>query len=634
VFLISFFSKTMVKNDPSFSKPFWIFFMPQNTRLRNIAIIAHVDHGKTTLVDAILRQSGTFRTNQAVVERAMDKGDLEKERGITILAKCTAIDWDGHRINIIDTPGHADFGGEVERILHMADGVILLVDAAEGTLPQTKFVLTKALKQGMRPVVLINKIDRPDARPDEVLNEIFDLFVALDANEDQLDFPVLYASGRAGWCAESLDAPRENLHPLLDLVLRHVPAPTVDFDAPFSMLATLLDYDPYLGRVLTGRVVSGTAKINAQVHALDLKGNVTDRFRLTKLFSYKGLERAPVESAEAGDIVCIAGMTVATVADTVADPSVSQPIQTTPIDPPTMAITLSVNDSPLAGTEGKKLTSTMIRERLMAENEGNVAIRVSETAGKDAFEVAGRGELQLGVLIETMRREGFEMSVSRPRVLLRKTEDGQTEEPYEEVIADVDEEFTGVVVEKMSVRKAEMVDMRPSGGGKTRITFIAPSRGLIGYQGQFLTDTRGTGVLNRLFHSYGPYKGEIAGRRNGALISTDKGEAVAYAIFNLQDRGTMFINPGDKVYQGMIVGEHSRDNDLDINVLKGKQLTNIRAAGKDDALILTPPRKMSMEDMISYINDDELLEVTPQSLRLRKKHLTPNERTQAKKRVS
>jgi GTP-binding protein len=634
VFLISFFSKTMVKNDPSFSKPFWIFFMPQNTRLRNIAIIAHVDHGKTTLVDAILRQSGTFRTNQAVVERAMDKGDLEKERGITILAKCTAIDWDGHRINIIDTPGHADFGGEVERILHMADGVILLVDAAEGTLPQTKFVLTKALKQGMRPVVLINKIDRPDARPDEVLNEIFDLFVALDANEEQLDFPVLYASGRAGWCAESLDAPRENLHPLLDLVLRHVPAPTVDFDAPFSMLATLLDYDPYLGRVLTGRVVSGTAKINAQVHALDLKGNVTDRFRLTKLFSYKGLERAPVESAEAGDIVCIAGMTVATVADTVADPSVSQPIQTTPIDPPTMAITLSVNDSPLAGTEGKKLTSTMIRERLMAENEGNVAIRVSETAGKDAFEVAGRGELQLGVLIETMRREGFEMSVSRPRVLLRKTEDGQTEEPYEEVIADVDEEFTGVVVEKMSMRKAEMVDMRPSGGGKTRITFIAPSRGLIGYQGQFLTDTRGTGVLNRLFHSYGPYKGEIAGRRNGALISTDKGEAVAYAIFNLQDRGTMFINPGDKVYQGMIVGEHSRDNDLDINVLKGKQLTNIRAAGKDDALILTPPRKMSMEDMISYINDDELLEVTPQSLRLRKKHLTPNERTQAKKRVS
>jgi GTP-binding protein len=634
VFLISFFSKTMVKNDPSFSKPFWIFFMPQNTRLRNIAIIAHVDHGKTTLVDAILRQSGTFRTNQAVVERAMDKGDLEKERGITILAKCTAIDWDGHRINIIDTPGHADFGGEVERILHMADGVILLVDAAEGTLPQTKFVLTKALKQGMRPIVLINKIDRPDARPDEVLNEIFDLFVALDATEEQLDFPVLYASGRAGWCAESLDAPRENLHPLLDLVLRHVPAPTVDSDAPFSMLATLLDYDPYLGRVLTGRVASGIAKVNAQVHALDLNGAVTDRFRLTKLFNYKGLERFPVDAVEAGDIVCIAGMTVATVADTVADPAVTQPIATTPIDPPTMAITLSVNDSPLAGTEGKKLTSTMIRERLMAENEGNVAIRVSETAGKDAFEVAGRGELQLGVLIETMRREGFEMSVSRPRVLLRKTEDGQTEEPYEEVIADVDEEFTGVVVEKMSMRKAEMVDMRPSGGGKTRITFIAPSRGLIGYQGQFLTDTRGTGVLNRLFHSYGPYKGDIAGRRNGALISTDKGEAVAYAIFNLQDRGTMFINPGDKVYQGMIVGEHSRDNDLDINVLKGKQLTNIRAAGKDDALILTPPRKMSMEDMISYINDDELLEVTPQSLRLRKKYLTPNERTQAKKRVS
>jgi GTP-binding protein len=418
------------------------------------------------------------------------------------------------------------------------------------------------------------------------------------------------------------------------LVLRHVPAPTVDSEAPFSMLATLLDYDPYLGRVLTGRVVTGTARVNAQVHALDLNGNVTDRFRLTKLFSYKGLERFPVDFVESGDIVCIAGMTAATVADTVADAAVTQPIKTTPIDPPTMAITISVNDSPLAGTEGKKLTSTMIRERLMAENEGNVAIRVSETTGKDAFEVAGRGELQLGVLIETMRREGFEMSVSRPRVLLRKTEDGQTEEPYEEVIADVDEEFTGVVVEKMSIRKAEMVDMRPSGGGKTRITFIAPSRGLIGYQGQFLTDTRGTGVLNRLFHSYGLYKGDIAGRRNGALISTDKGEAVAYAIFNLQDRGTMFINPGDKVYQGMIVGEHSRDNDLDINVLKGKQLTNIRAAGKDDALILVPPRRMSMEDMISYINDDELLEVTPQSLRLRKRYLTPNERTQAKKRVS
>ena len=605
--------------------------MNQNTRLRNIAIIAHVDHGKTTLVDAILRQSNTFRTNQVVAERAMDKGDLEKERGITILAKCTAIDWDGHRINIIDTPGHADFGGEVERILNMADGVILLVDSAEGTLPQTKFVLTKALKRGMRPIVLINKIDRADARPDDVLNEIFDLFVALDANEEQLDFPVLYASGRAGWCAESLEAPRENLSPLLDLVLRHVPAPTVDVSAPFSMLATLLDYDPYLGRVLTGRVASGVAKVNTQVNALNLNGEVTDRFRLTKLFSYKGLERFPVESVEAGDIVCIAGMTVATVADTIADTSVTTPLPTTPIDPPTMAITISVNDSPLAGTEGKKLTSTMLRERLMAENEGNVAIRVSETSGKDAFEVAGRGELQLGVLIETMRREGFEMSVSRPRVLLRTNEAGQTEEPFEEVIADVDEEFTGVVVEKMSMRKAEMVDMRPSGGGKTRITFIAPSRGLIGYQGQFLTDTRGTGVLNRLFHSYGAYKGDIAGRRNGALISTDKGEAVAYAIFNLQDRGVMFINPGEKVYQGMIVGEHSRDNDLDINVLKSKQLTNIRAAGKDDALILTPPRKMSLEDMISYINDDELLEVTPQALRLRKRYLTPNERSQAKK---
>ncbi|MBU0799900.1 MAG: translational GTPase TypA [Alphaproteobacteria bacterium] len=605
--------------------------MTTASQIRNIAIIAHVDHGKTTLIDTILRQSGTFRDNQKVAERVMDSNDLEKERGITILAKCTAINWKEHKINIIDTPGHADFGGEVERILTMADGAIVLVDAAEGPLPQTKFVLTKALKKGIRPIIVVNKIDRPDARADEVLNEVFDLFVALEATDEQLDFPVLYASGRDGWAAETLDAPRESLTPMLDLVIKHVPAPSVDETAPFAMLATLLERDNFLGRMLTGKVYNGKAKVNMTVKAMALDGKTVETFRLTKLLTFDGIERVQATEVMAGDIICVAGMEKTSVADTICDPAMNTPIETTPVDPPTMAVTITVNDSPLAGTEGKKLTSTMIRERLMAEAETNVAINVTESAGRDAFELAGRGELQLGVLIETMRREGFELSVSRPRVLFQKDENGNLTEPYEEVIVDVDDEFSGTVVEKVSLRKGEMTDMRPSGGGKTRITFIAPSRGLIGYQSQFLTDTRGTGMMNRIFHSYGPYKGDVAGRRNGALISTDKGEAVAYAIFNLQDRGTMFIGHGDKVYQGMIVGENSRDNDLEINVLKGKQLTNVRAAGKDDAVLLIPPRKMSMEDMMSYIKDDELVEVTPKSLRLRKKMLTPQERELAAK---
>lgn len=602
-------------------------------KIRNIAIIAHVDHGKTTLIDNILKQSGSFRVNQNVEERVMDSNDLEKERGITILAKCTAIDWDGARINIIDTPGHADFGGEVERVLNMCDGVILLTDSAEGPLPQTKFVLGKALKLGIRPIVMINKIDRSDARPDDVLNEIFDLFVSLDANEEQLDFPVLYASGRDGWCAESLDAPRENLHPLLDLVMRHVPAPKVDTNAPFTMLATLLSADPFLGRVLTGKVYSGRPKVNMVVKSIGLDGKTVENFRLTKLFAYSGIDRVPVEEAVAGDIIVVAGMVKTSVADTICDPAVTTPIATQPIDPPTMAVTITVNDSPYAGTEGKKLTSTMIRDRLMSEAETNVAIRVTESAGRDAFDLAGRGELQLGVLIETMRREGFELSVSRPRVILKKDEAGNITEPYEEVICDVDEVYSGAVVEKMSMRKAEMQDMRPSGAGKTRITFLAPSRGLIGYQSQFLTDTRGTGLMNRLFHSYGPYKGDIPARRNGALISTDKGDAVAYAIWKLQDRGMMFIGHGDKVYGGMVVGEHSRENDLEINVLKGKQLTNVRSSGADEAVVLVPPKKMSMEEMMSYINEDELVEVTPKSLRLRKKHLDSNARDIAKKQA-
>ncbi len=603
--------------------------------LRNIAIIAHVDHGKTTLIDQMLRQSGTFRANQTLTECVMDSNELERERGITILAKCTSVARGNTRINIVDTPGHADFGGEVERVLSMVDGALLLVDAAEGPLPQTKFVLGKALKLGLKPIVIINKIDRSDARPEQVINEVFDLFAALDASEEQLDFPSLYASGRDGWAAPTLTAPRENLDPLFDLIIKHVEAPDVDPDASFAMLVSILEYDSYLGRILTGRIYSGSAKVGMPIKSLSLDGKQIEQGRLTKLLAFDGIKRVPVEEAQAGDIVAIAGLEKTSVADTIGDLPLAGAVPSTPIDPPTMAVTLSVNDSPLAGQEGSKVTSRMIRERLLREAEGNVAIRVTEADSKDAFEVAGRGELQLGVLIETMRREGFELSVSRPRVLFREDPvTGAKLEPVEEVVIDVDDEYTGVVVEKVSNRKGEMIDMRPSGGHKTRIIFHVPSRGLIGYQGEFLTDTRGTGVINRLFHAYAPTKGDIEGRRNGALISVDKGEAVAYAIWNLQERGKMFIDPGDKVYEGMIVGEHSRDNDLEINVLKNKQLTNIRTTSKDEAIRLVPPLKMTLEQMISYIQDDELVEVTPKSLRLRKSALDANERkkiTRAKK---
>ena len=596
------------------------------TQIRNVAIIAHVDHGKTTLIDQLLRQSGTFRDNQQVTERVMDSNDIEKERGITILAKCTSVTWDDVKLNIVDTPGHADFGGEVERVLSMVDGVILLVDAAEGALPQTKFVLTKALALGIRPIVIINKIDRPDADPDKVLDDVFELFSALGASNEQLDFPYLFASGRNGWCVKNLGDAQENLHMLFDLIVSHVPAPKVDQDAPFSMLATILEADPYLGRILTGKIYSGHAKVNANIKSMHLDGTFVENARIQKLLTFNGIKRVPVEEAVAGDIVCISGITDTTVSDTICDPSVNTPIQSTPIDPPTMAIIITVNDSPFAGKEGTKVTSRMIRDRLMAEQETNVAIKIKETDGKDAFEVGGRGELQLGVLIENMRREGFELTVAKPHVLFRKDENGNLLEPYEEVVIDVDDAYTGAVVEKISQRKGEMTDMRPSGGGKTRVTFLVPSRGLIGYQGEFLTDTRGTGIMNRLFSNYGPYKGEVAERRNGALISLGQGEAVAYAIFNLQDRGIMFVGHNDKVYDGMIVGEHNRDNDLEINVLKGKQLSNMRASGKDEAVRLVPPRVMSLEEMIAYINDDELVEVTPKSLRLRKRALDSNER--------
>jgi GTP-binding protein len=598
-------------------------------QLRNIAIIAHVDHGKTTLVDAMLKQSGTFRENQLVAERVMDSNDLERERGITILAKCTSVEWKGTRINIVDTPGHADFGGEVERILSMVDGVVVLVDAAEGPMPQTKFVTGKALSLGLRPIVVINKVDRGDARPHEVHDECFDLFAALDADDHQLDFPTLFAVGRDGWADESLEGPRQDLSTLFDLIVRHVPPPTRDLDAPFSMLATTLEADPYLGRVLTGRIYSGRIKVNAAVKGLSRDGTPIEQFRISKLLAFRGIERLSVTEAEAGDIVAIAGMTKPTVADTICAPEVTEALKAQPIDPPTLAMTFSVNDSPLAGLEGDKVTSRMIGARLFREAESNVAIHIRETETKDAFEVAGRGELQLGVLIEQMRREGFELSISRPRVLFQTDEGGKRLEPIEEVFIDVDEEYSGVVVEKMSLRKAELTGMRPSGGGKTRVTFLAPSRGLIGYHGEFLTDTRGTGLMNRIFHGYAPYKGAIEGRRNGVLISNATGEAVTYALWNLEDRGPMFIPGGVKVYEGMIIGEHNRGNDLEVNVLKGKQLTNIRAAGKDEAVKLTPPRRMSLEQAIAYIEDDELVEVTPKSIRLRKRLLDPNERKKA-----
>ncbi len=596
--------------------------------IRNIAIIAHVDHGKTTLVDELLKQSGAFRENQAVAERAMDSNDIERERGITILAKATSVEWKGTRINIVDTPGHADFGGEVERILSMVDGVCLLVDAAEGPMPQTKFVTSKALALGLKPIVVLNKVDKPDAEPDRALDECFDLFANLGANDDQLDFPHVYASGRAGWADMELDGPRKDLSALFDLIVRHVEAPKQIAQAkePFRMLATTLSADPFIGRILTGRVESGTLKVGETVKALSRKSEKIEQFRVTKILAFRGLSQQPIDEAVAGDIVTLAGMTKATVADTICDLSVDVAIPAQPIDPPTISVTFGINDSPLAGRDGKKVQSRVIRERLMKEAETNVAIKVTDTPGGEAFEVAGRGELQMGVLIENMRREGFELSISRPQVLF-KEEDGVRMEPVEEVTIDVDDEYTGAVVEKLTgPRKGDLVEMKPAGAGKTRIIAHVPSRGLIGYQGEFLTDTRGSGVLNRIFHGWIPHKGPIQGRRQGVLISIENGTAVAYALWNLEERGKMFVVPQDPVYEGMIIGEHSRDNDLEVNPLKGKKLTNVRASGTDEAVRLTPPTVMSLEQAIAYIDDDELVEVTPKAIRLRKRHLDPHER--------
>ncbi|MDE0538579.1 MAG: translational GTPase TypA [Rhodospirillales bacterium] len=601
--------------------------------LRNFAIIAHVDHGKTTLVDGLLRQTGAVRDNQQVAERALDSGDLERERGITILAKCTSVEYCGTRFNIVDTPGHADFGGEVERILSMVDGVLLLVDAAEGPMPQTKFVTGKALNLGLRPIVVINKVDRMDQRADKVLDEVFDLFAGLDADQDQLDFPVMYASAKEGWAAHEPDGPRDGLTPLFELIRDHVPPPDAEPDGHFAMLATTLEADPYLGRVLTGKIASGRAATNMIVKALGRAGDVLEETRLTKLLAFRGLERVPVESAGAGDIVALAGFQKATVADTLCAAEAADALEAQPIDPPTLAMTFAINDSPLAGTEGGKVTSRVIGDRLRAEAEGNVAIRVTETGDANAFEVAGRGELQLAVLIETMRREGFELSISRPRVVYREDEHGNRLEPVEEVTIDVDEEFSGPVVEKLGKRKAELREMKTGERGKQRLVFIAPSRALIGYHGEFMTDTRGTGVLNRVFSGYARYKGAIGARRNGVLVSLENGKAVAYALWNLEERGPMFIGAGEKVYGGMIIGEHNRGGDLEVNPLKAKQLTNIRAAGKDDAVDLTKPIEMTLDKAIAYIGDDELVEVTPESVRLRKRHLDPHERRRRSKKA-
>ncbi len=598
--------------------------------LRNIAIIAHVDHGKTTLVDRLLQQSGAFRDNQRVAERVMDSNVLERERGITILAKATSVLWHGTRINIVDTPGHADFGGEVERILSMVDGAIVLVDAAEGPLPQTKFVVGKALKIGLKPIVCINKVDRPDARAEQVVNEVFDLFAALDASEEQLDFPIIYGSAKQGWMAHSPVGPVDGgMTELFELILKHVPEPRIEAGA-FRMLGTLIEANPYLGRLITGRVFAGSISPNQPVKVLDHTGKLVETGRVSKILAFRGIERAPIDVAEAGDIVAIAGLPTFNVADTLCAPEVTEPLHAQPIDPPTLSMTFLVNDSPLAGTEGDKVQSRVIRERLFKEAEGNVALRVEAAPNSDAYVVSGRGELQLAILIETMRREGFELSVSRPKVVFQTDPGtGKLKEPIEEVVIDVDEEHSGIVIDKMSQRKAELIEMKPSGGGRLRLVFDAPTRGLIGYQGELLTDTRGTAVMNRVFHSYADYKGEIPSRRNGVLLSNDTGDAVAYAMWKLEDRGPMMIEPGAKVYRGMIVGEHTRGNDLEINVLKGKQLTNIRAAGKDEAVKLTPPIKMTLEKALAYIDEDELVEVTPKAIRLRKRLLDPNDRKRA-----
>ncbi len=599
--------------------------------IRNIAIIAHVDHGKTTLVDELLKQSGSFRDNQRVAERVMDSNDLEKERGITILAKATSVEWRGQRINIVDTPGHADFGGEVERILSMVDGAIVLVDASEGPMPQTKFVVGKALKVGLHPIVVINKIDRPDGRHEEVINEVFDLFAALDATDEQLDFPILYGSGRNGWMNLKPEGPSdEGLAPLLDLVLKHVPEPTVA-EGSFRMIGTILEANPFLGRIITGRIHSGTVKANMPIKVLGQDGKLIESGRVSKILAFRGIERTAIDLAHAGDIVAIAGLSKGTVADTYCDMSVTEALTAQPIDPPTVTMSFIVNDSPLAGTEGDKVTSRIIRDRLLKEAEGNVALKIEESGDKDAFFVSGRGELQLAVLIETMRREGFELAVSRPRVVMKDDEAGNKLEPIEEVVIDVDEEHSGIVVQKMSERKADMVELRPSGGNRLRLVFHAPTRGLIGYQSELLTDTRGTAVMNRLFHSYQPYKGEIGGRVNGVLLSNDAGESVAYAMFNLEDRGPMIIEAGEKVYMGMIIGIHTRDNDLEVNVLKGKKLTNMRASGKDEAVKLTPPIRMTLDRALSWIQDDELVEVTPKSIRLRKRYLDATDRKRSEK---
>ncbi|MCL2657411.1 MAG: translational GTPase TypA [Betaproteobacteria bacterium] len=595
--------------------------------IRNIAIIAHVDHGKTTLVDQLLRQSGTFRDNQQVAERIMDSGDIERERGITILAKNCAIQYGDTHINIVDTPGHADFGGEVERVLSMVDGVLLLVDAVEGPMPQTRFVTRKALAMGLKPIVVINKIDRPGARPDWVISHTFDLFDKLGATEEQLDFPVVFASALNGYAMLDASQPGSDMQPLYEAILQHVPQPDVDADAPLQLQICSLDYSTYIGQLGIGRIRRGRIRPNQEV-AIVYGEESRGKAKVGQVLTFKGLERSPAESAEAGDIVLVSGIDQVNIGVTICDPETIDPIKPIAVDEPTLTMNFMVNASPLAGREGKFVTSRQIRERLEKELLKNVALRVTYTGDSDIFEVSGRGELHLTILLENMRREGYELAVGRPRVVFKDI-DGVKSEPYEMLTVDVEEGHQGAVMEELGRRRGELQDMQPDGKGRVRLEYRIPARGLIGFQGEFLTLTRGTGLASHVFDDYGPMAGAMSERRNGVLISQNDGEAVAYALFNLQDRGRMFVSPGDKLYEGMIIGIHSRDNDLVVNPVKGKQLTNVRASGKDEAVVLTPPIQLTLESAIEFIADDEIVEITPQSIRLRKRHLKEHERRRA-----
>ena len=606
--------------------------MMNTENIRNVAIIAHVDHGKTTLVDAMLKQSGTFRQNEQIQERVMDSGDLERERGITILAKNTSLYYNDVKINIVDTPGHADFGGEVERALEMVDGVLLLVDAFEGCMPQTRFVLKKALALNLVPIIVVNKVDRPNARPYEVVDEVLELFMDLDATDEQLDSPVIYASGRDGWASMDAEAGSGDMKPLFDLILKHVPAPKGNAEEPFQMLVSNIDFDGYTGRIAVGTIERGTVKTGSNV-TVSARDGKTRQGKIAAVYTYEGLKRSTAESAGAGEVVCLSGITDIEIGETLCDPAKVEPLPFVEIDQPVMSMTFSINNSPFAGREGSFVTSRHLRERLYKELESNISLRVEDTDSADSFVVSGRGELHLSVLIENMRRQGYEFQVSRPQVIFKTGENGEKLEPIEDLFIDVPDEYTGAVMESSARRKAELTNMVPIAGGYTRLEFNVPSRGLIGYRTELLTATKGTAVINSMLKDYEPYKGDIPERSRGSLVAFETGEAVTYGLFNAQDRGTLFIRPGDKVYEGMIVGENCRVDDVVVNVCKKKHITNTRASGSDDALKLTPAKDMSLEQCLEFITADELLEVTPESLRLRKRLLTADQRAKADHRA-